>query len=327
MKTRASRLVALVDKGPTVPAVQVEGFDEIQREISAGHPLWLDIQDATPEETERIQKLFSFHPLAIEDVHHAIQRPKIEEYDDQIFLVAFGVRIDEGTRFTPLEVDIFLGARYLVSFHEEPVAALDLVAERCMRGRVPLEKGADRLLRELLDGLVDSYSPLLEAFDDEMEKIEQRLPGVPGERLLREIFATRRRLLDLRRLLIPQRDLLGHLVVREYRWISTEERTYFRDIYDHLVRFTEAVDRIHELLDTAVEIYLGQAAYGTNRVMKILAVIATMGLPLTVTTGFFGMNFRHLPGLGRPEAIGLLIGALVVIEVALVVVFRRKGWL
>ena len=256
-----------------------------------------------------------------------MQRPKIEEYDEHIFVVAFGIRSDGGTKFAPLEVDFFLGRGYLVTFHEEPVAAIQDVSDRCRKARIPMERGADQLLHALLDGLVDSYFPLLEALDVEMEGMERDLLGPPRSELLGEIFSTRRRLLDLRRLLIPHAEVLGHLAGREYPWVSAPVRTYFRDVYDHLMRITESADRYRELLNTAVETYLGQAAESTNRVMKILAAVATLGLPLTVATSFYGMNFEHLPGIHHPLGVGILSGLLVAVEAFLFVLFRRKGWL
>jgi magnesium transporter len=121
--------------------------------------------------------------------------------------------------------------------------------------------------------------------------------------------------------------VMNHLAGREYPWVSSPVRTYFRDVYDHLMRITESADRYRELMNTAVETYLGQAAESTNRVMKILAVLATLGLPLTVATSFYGMNFEHMPGIHHPLGVGILVGLLVAVEALLLVLFRRKGWL
>jgi magnesium transporter len=320
-------LFALSDAGPDVPAVMIEGVDAIRREIEAGHPIWIDVEDPDADQIARIQTLFPFHPLAVEDVYHAIQRPKIEEYEHHLFLVAFGVRPEEGTAFTPLEVDCFLGRGYLVTFHEGSVPVIREIMERCRLGRIPMERGPDYLLHDLLDGLVDSFFPLLDLFDRELEEIERKLMGPPRSELLAEIFATRRHLLDLRKILIPHADLFSHLVGRDYPWVSESVRAYFRDVYDHMMRITESADRYRELLNTAVETYLGQAAENTNRVMKILAAIATLGIPLTVVTSFFGMNFDYLPGIHHPLGVGLMMALLVAVEGVLFVLFRRKGWL
>ncbi len=177
-------LLALSDAGPDVPATLIEGIDGIRREIEAGRPIWIDVEDPDAGQIAQIQTLFPFHPLALEDVYHAMQRPKLEEYDEHIFLVAFGIRADEGIQFTPLEVDFFLGEGYLVTFHEEPVAAIQDVIDRCRKGRIPMERGPDHLLHALLDGIVDSYFPLLDRFDVKMEEVERDLLGPPHSELL-----------------------------------------------------------------------------------------------------------------------------------------------
>ena len=323
----ARPLVALADAGPDVPAILVEGLEAIRAEVESGHPVWIDVANPDPDQIAGIQSLFPFHPLAMEDVHHAVQRPKLEDYEKHLFLVAFGIRAEDETAFTPLEVDFLIGDGYLVTFHEEPVPAIQGVIDRSCMGRIPMERGPDYLLHALLDGLVDSYFPLLDALDREMEEVERKLLDPPQSELLAEIFSTRRHLLDLRRLLIPHADVLSHLAGREYPWVSPAVRTYFRDVYDHLMRITESADRYRELLNTGVETYLGQAAESTNRVMKILAAIATLGLPLTVITSFYGMNFEHMPGLHNPLGVGILAGLLLAVEAVLFVLFRRKGWL
>jgi len=320
-------LVGLVDAGPDVPARRIEGLAAIEEHLTAGSPIWIDVQDPTDVEIEQLRALFAFHPLAVEDIKHAMQRPKLEEYDAHLFIVAFGFRLEGGTGFTPLEVDAFLGEGFLVTFHEEPVAAIEEVSERCRRGLLAFERGADRVLHAILDGLIDTSFPLLDALDERTEEIEHRILRTNEKDLLNEIFSTRKDLLLFRRMLGPHRDVTAHLASREYAWVSPSVRMYFRDVYDHVMRVSESADNFRELLDTGVETYLSQAAERTNQVMKLLAIIATLGLPLTVLTSFYGMNFEHLPGAHHPMGVTVLIVAMVAIEAVLLVIFRRKGWL
>jgi magnesium transporter len=323
----ARPLVGLVDAGPDVPARRVEGMEAIRAHLSAGSPIWIDIESPSDPEIEQIRMLFPFHPLAVEDVHHAIQRPKLEEYDAHLFIVAFGFQLQEGTTCTSVEVDAFLGAGYLVTFHGEPVGAIDDVAERCRKGLLAFERGADRVLHAILDGLIDTAFPILDALDQRTEEIEHRILKSSDSDLLNEIFSTRKDLLIFRRMLMPHREVLGHLASREYEWVTSPVRMYFRDVYDHVMRVTESADNFRELLDTAVETYLSQAAERTNQVMKLLAIIATLGLPLTVLTSFYGMNFEHLPGAHHPSGVAILVLVMLTIEAGLLVVFRRRGWL
>lgn len=324
---RAGKLTAWTDPGPDAPARRLDSPEEIRQAVVVGDPIWIDLEGAEKEQIEFIRSLFPFHPLAVEDVTHNVQRPKIEEYDDHLFIVSFAIEQSEGTAFIPREVDIFIGERYLVSFHDAPVPALEEIGERCRRGRAAFEKGSDALLHSLLDGLVDSYFPLLERFDDRIDELEDRISTKPGGDTLKQTFEVRRDLLRLRRLLLPHREILGHLTTRNYIGISESSRTYFRDVHDHLLRISESADGYRELLDTVVETYLGRTAHTTNEVMKFLGIIATLGLPLTVVTGFFGMNFVHMPWLEEPKAVVGLVAGLAGLEIGLFLAIRRKGWI
>lgn len=320
-------ILVLVDPAADRPAEVLATIEDARREIERGNPVWIDLENPSETQIEEVRRVFPFHPLAIEDVHHAAQRPKVEEYEKHIFVVAFCVRPGEGSEIVPLELNAFLGEGYLVTFHEEPIPALSDVIERCCRGRFDFEPGADRVLYAVLDGMVDSFFPLLDRLDDEIEAIEASLLESGQGDLLAKIFSVRKNLLEFRKLVQPQREVLSHLAAREYPWIAPSVRTYLRDIQDHLWRIGETADTYREILDTAVETYLSQAAERTNQIIKLLAVIATMGLPITFITGFFGMNFAHMPGIDHPVAVPTLIAAIIALEVALVVVFRKKGWL
>jgi magnesium transporter len=315
-----------MDAGADVPAACVVGTEAIRSAIDAGHPVWVDVESPTDEDLEQARQLFSFHPLALEDVHHDIQRPKLEEYPGHLFIVAFGVS-GRGVHWSPQEVDIFIGKNYIVTFHEESVGAVARIADWCERGKISFEQGADRILYTILDGLVDECFPLLEGFDEHIEGIEHKLLDGPSGSLLEEIFLVRKELLRLRKLLPGHRELLGHLSMYENPGISPAVRTYLRDVYDHVLRIGDTADTYRELLDTAVDTYMSRMAERTNQVMKLLAIIATMGLPFTVMTGFYGMNFDHIPGLRNPAGVWILLGGLIVTEGILVGVFRRKGWL
>jgi magnesium transporter len=323
----ARRLVALADPGPEKPAYEVEGIESIRSELEAGHPVWIDIEAPTPWEIEQIRSVFSFHPLALEDVHHAVQRPKIEEYDDHLFLTVYGFRREGKMKFVPLEVNAFVGRGFLVTFHEEPVPSIQETRSRCEKGRLSLDRGPDFLLHGILDGLVDTAFPLVDSFDEEIDKIESLFMEQPDRKALQETFETRKNLLRLRRVLQPHAEILAHLSSKEYPYISRTVQTYFRDVYDHVLRILDTVDSSREVIDAAVDTYLSQATENTNQVMKTLTVIATLGIPLTVMTGFFGMNFEHMEIFRQPSGLWVFFGITAAIEIALLAAFRWKGWL
>ncbi len=320
-------IITLVDPSADRPAEVLTRFEDIRRAVESGNPVWVDLENPDESQIAEVRKIFPFHPLALEDVMHAAQRAKVEEYEKHLFVVAFGMRHVQGTDFELLELDAFLGDGYLATFHEEPIPAVSELIDRCRAGRFAFESGADRILYAALDGLVDSCFPLLDQLDASIDEIESDLLDSAGSELLRDIFLVRKNLLKFRKLVHPQREVLGHLASRDYPWIAASVRTYLRDIHDHLWRIGESADTYREILDTAVETYLSQAGERTNRIIKFLTIIATMGLPLTFITSFFGMNFAHMPGLHHPAAVPILVGSMVAAEAALLVVFRKKGWL
>ncbi|MDM7916921.1 MAG: magnesium/cobalt transporter CorA [Candidatus Eisenbacteria bacterium] len=321
------RLTAYAGRGKNMPAAVVTGTGAILREIQGGHPVWIDVERMTPEAVEEIRQIFPFHPLALEDVHHAVQRPKIEEYSNHLFVVAFAIAKIAGTEFEAQEVDILLGGNVLVTFHPGPVTPIETIADRLVRGRLAFDQGADMLLHAILDAIVDTCFPLIDAVDERIDEIETALVEGGDRKLLQDIFGVRKDILQLRRLVSPHREILSHLSTHEYPWISAPVRTYFRDVYDHLLRIGESLEIHRDVLTTAVDTYLGQAAENTNRTMKIFTAIATLGLPLTVITSFYGMNFDFLPGLHDPRAFGAMLLSMFGVEAALLMLFRKKGWL
>lgn len=327
-RTTSTRdLVAWVDCGADVPVTRIVGMDAIRRDLKAGHPLWIDIQDPTLSDFEQISDLFDFHPLAIEDVQHAVQRPKADDYEHFLFVVAFGAEPSEGLGYKLQEVDVFLGMGFIVTFHDHRIEALEDIKSRGQRGRIAFERGADMMLHAILDGLIDSWAPIVDQFDRRMDSIETALLARSDRRTLAGIFSLRRSLLDLHRTLVPHRDLLAHLVAREYPWIGAPVRAYLRDIHDHLARNVDTVDRLRDLLDASVETQLGISAQNTNQVMRVLAVLATLGLPLTVVTSFYGMNFDNLPWLHHPAGAAYVGGGLLALEIMLLLLFKRMRWL
>lgn len=319
-------LAGYFDAGPDVPAARIEGAEAIRDALAAGHPIWLDVENPGPSDLDQAREIFGFHPLALEDVLHAVQRPKVEEYENYVFIVAFEVKHD-GQSWHPLEIDLFFGKGYVVTFHEDRSDVIDRLAERCREGKIAFEQGAERMLYAILDGLVDRSFPLLEEFDSRIESIEHGLLDGARREILSDIFAVRKELLAFRRLLPGHREILGHLAMRDHPHIAASFQAYFRDVYDHVLRIGDMADSYRELLDTAVETYLSQTAERTNQVMKILAIIATMGLPLSVMTSFFGMNFEHLPGIHSRYGVLIVMGTMLAVEGSLLGFFRKRGWL
>jgi magnesium transporter len=293
------------------------------------HFFWLDLHAPGAEERAKLHEIFGFHPLALEDTEHFGQRPKLDDYGDHVFLVFYGAWQHRDNDPDPLrEVDMFISGQYVITIHRDPLPLFDKEREE-LDGRVLHSE--QFLLYRILDALVDSFFPLLGDMDEEIDELESALLANPTEGQLQRLFSLKRQLVAMRKVITPQRDLFASSVDRisELPGLDLDERNYFRDIYDHLIRISDLIDSYRDLLSGATDLYLSTVSNRQNDVMKQLTVIATIFLPLGFITGFFGQNFGFLvTHLLTGELTFWLVGvgSMVATCVGLLVFFRRKGW-
>jgi magnesium transporter len=308
----------------------VEGADRafVESRLASGEFFWLDVLEPSEDELVLLGEVFRFHPLALEDSEHFGQRPKIEEFADATFLVLYGsAPAPDDDRL--VEVHCFYSERFLVTVRREEAPSCDVVRERYTKA-APHPVRPIVLLYRLTDTLVDSFFPALDDVDERLQEIEDRMVEAPGAEESREVFSLRRRLVTLRKVVAPQRDLVGQIAggVHDLPGLDDEARRYFRDAYDHLIRITEQLDLERDLLTGAIDVYLSSASNRLNVTTKQLAVIATIFLPLTFVTGFFGQNFAwmvdHVGSLGAFLVLG--IGLQFVTLALLLAFFKRRGW-
>jgi magnesium transporter len=298
---------------------------EIEEHLASGDFFWLDIHQPSPDDFSLLRNVFEFHPLAVEDSEHFGQRAKVEDYDDFVFLVVYGAAPDEDSL---VEVHCFYSERFLVTVRRDEAPAFDELRERCARGR--LEHEPIMLLYQVVDELVDSFFPALADFDDRIDGLQNEMLAQPSQEQLHELYGMRRRLVTLRRAIAPERDLFGRIVAGAVSLpgLTTEAERRFRDVYDHLVRLGEVIDGYRDLLAASIDLYMSSASNRITVVMKQLAVIATIFLPLTFITGFFGQNFpwlvEHIGGATAFIALG--VGIELAAVLVLLVYFRRRGW-
>jgi len=255
--------------------------------------IWVDLSG---EATEKYQPLlidtFGFHPLAVEDALIETHLPKIDDWDEYIYLVLYGVDFDPAKlEVDSHEIDVFLGPNYLVTHHTEPVAAIERLRSICQRDARRLQRGTDYLLFELADTIVADFMPCLDGLDETANDLEDEVFNNPTKETLPRIFTLKRAAIHLRRILSPQREVMNRLARDEYRVIDAKERIYFRGVYDHLVRLHDINEGLRDLIGGALDIYLSAVSNRLNEVMRILTLVTVMFLPLTFLTGFFGMNF------------------------------------
>jgi len=300
--------------------------DSAERLLGSGGFFWLDLHQPTPEDFTVLHDVFGFHPLALEDSEHFGQRAKLDDYDDFVFLVVYGAVPDEDRL---VEVHCFYSEHFLVTVHRDEAPAFTEVRRRYQKRKAPIE-APGLLLYRIIDALVDSFFPILEDFDDRIDELEDQTFLRASEEQLQEIFAMKRLLVGMRKAVTPQRDLFASLMggVAELPAMTEEDERYLRDIYDHLIRISDLIDTYRDLLTSSMDVFLSTVSNRLNVVMKHLAVISTIFLPLTFITGFFGQNFGWLEGHvgGWPALVGLGFGTEILAVVIMMVFFKRRGW-
>jgi magnesium transporter len=303
--------------------------DRVHDLLGEGSFFWLDVHEPEAGDLEILREEFGFHPLSLEDSWRFGQRPKIDDYDGYVFLVVFGASSEDDPDGL-VEVHCFYSDRFLVTLHRDDAPSLTTLRERYVKRDAPVEEPA-RLLHAVVDGLVDSFFPRLAAIDDRIDLLEDEIFRDAGDLELQEIFSMKRTLVTMRKVIAPQRDLFASVVVgvESFPGMTDDDQRYFRDVYDHLIRIGDMVDTYRDLLTGAMDVYLSTVSNRLNGVMKQLAIIATVFMPLTFLTGFFGQNLSwmvtHVGGLGHFLLFGI---GLELMTLAIVLgFFWRRGWL
>ena len=299
----------------------------VRRHLDGGEFFWLDFHRPGADELALLREPFGLHPLAVEDAEHFGQRPKLEEFDDFVYLVVFGANAD---RDGLVEVHCFLSSRYLVTVHRDGCPAFTDLRKQAASGRLPAPDAALALYK-VVDALADSFFPELSRLDDRIDELENGVLRKPDDAQLEEVFSLKRRLVSWRKVISPERDLFARLItgVVDIPDMTPEVERYYRDVYDHLIRISDLVDSYRDLLTSAMDVYLSTVSNRLNEVMKRLTIVATIFMPLTWITGFFGMNFAYLVrnvGGWVPFVVFGLLTQIVVVGIMLVL-FRRRAWI
>lgn len=299
---------------------------QVRQLIDSSARFWLDLAGLDQQTADTLLRdTFGFHPLAVEDSEHFGQRPKFDTYDGYALMVVYGA-----TSSGLVEVHCFYAENYLVTVHHDPCPDLSGLVER-LRKRVGPPPDHAMLLYRVVDLLVDGYFPVLARLDDEIDELEDDILRRPTEEQLGQLFDMKRSLIAMRKVVTPQRDMFSTLLTGTdlLPGITPETERYFRDLYDHLIRVSDLVDSYRDLLSGAMDTHLSTVSNRLNVVMKQLTIIATVFLPLSFLTGFFGQNFAWMVNriTSLPAFVGIGIGIQVLVVVALVVLFRQRGWL
>jgi magnesium transporter len=300
--------------------------EKVEELLASGEFFWIDVQRPNADDFEILRDVFKFHTLAVEDSEHFGQRAKIDGYDDFAFIVVYGAAPDEDRL---VEVHCFYSERYLVTVHRDDAPAFAEIRERYAKRKEPIRRPS-LLLYRIIDGLVDSFFPILGEFDDRIDELENAIFAKADDAQLQEIFRLKRLLVGMRKAVTPQRDTFASLMggIDDIPGLTEDDERYFRDIYDHLIRISDLIDSYRDLLTSAMDVYLSTVSNRLNAVMKQLTIIATIFLPLAWLTGFFGQNFgfmvRHI-GSWETFLVFGIVAELAAMAV-LLAYFKRRGW-
>lgn len=296
--------------------------------------LWVDLADEPADVcTPILRGTFGFHPLAVDDALEESHVPKIDDWGEYLYLVLHAVVFDQGNEelVDTLELDVFLGGNYLVTYRTHSIAAVDRVWTLCERDGRHLGRGVEHVLYLVSDELVADYMPVIEAMDEAIDRIEDHIFNDLNASLLEHIFSVKRALLHLRRIIAPQREVLNKLARGDYEVIDAEGRVFFRDVYDHLVRLHDIVEGLRDLVSGAMDTYLSVASNRMNEVVKTLTIITTLFMPISFVAGFFGMNFfgpvAPVEAWTSRPTLGVVLTAMVLMPVGMYLWMRRRAWM
>jgi magnesium transporter len=316
---------------PTRKDIPPEEFPRLIRDRRG--LLWVDFISEPPETSLPILQSFNFHPLAIDDALQETHAPKIDDWGDYLYIVLNYMHLIKATEPWDTEIDeldIFLGRNYVITHHDNPVISIDETWDMCQRDPRYAKDGPDHLLYKIIDATVMNYMPIIEKIDEEIDWIEDQVFDRPSSQTLARLFTLKRVLLAMRRILLPQREVLNKMARDDYQVIDQKDRIFYRDIYDHLVRLHDVNESLRDLVGGAMDTYLSVINNRMNEIMKTLTIITTLFMPLTFVTGFFGMNFfaANPPqeSWTQPAIFYGTLGLMLITPIFMFFWMRRRTW-
>jgi len=291
--------------------------------------LWVDMEAPAPEETNFLADGFGFHPVAVEACREVTSQPLAHGFDDYLFMVIHAVNIQtKGLEVDTLEVDIFWGKQFVLTYHQVPVKSIAEIRDQCEKdGERLLSRGAAFFMHAVVDKIIDNFAPTLERIEYLLEELEIQIFRKPTDRLLHELLDLKQTVLYLGRVAAAQRDVVGRLVRGEFGPVTKQAMAYWLEAYDHLLRMVYTVENQRDMITTARETYMSVVTNRTNEVVKVLTIIATVFMPITFIASLYGMNFRFMPEIvwewGYPATLILML----LTTVGMIWFFKRRKWI
>ena len=291
---------------------------------------WININGLNHvDEIEKIGQHYNIHPLVLEDIVNVTQRPKIDEYEEYLFVVLKMLYYDKNQTIISEQVSFVLGSQYVISFQEAEGDVFNEIRQRLKtaKGRIRNRK-ADYLLYTLIDAVVDHYFNIIETLSDKIEGLENELfSGRANDSISKDIQDLKREILKVRRAIFPLRDVISRIEKHESPLIQKKTKTFYRDIYDHIIQVSDNIDIYREMVWSLMDMYMTTISNKMNEVMKVLTIMASIFIPLTFIAGIYGMNFENMPELKYQNAYFILLGFMVLIVIGMLIYFKRKKWL
>ncbi|MEI8342841.1 MAG: magnesium/cobalt transporter CorA [Verrucomicrobiota bacterium] len=338
--TAPATLIPRGDRKPVITLTQynkdsiekrtVENVDDLFTSLDSGKTNWIDIDGlADVDILSKLGEAFGLHPLALEDVIHAPQRPKVEEFERHFFIVAqipFW-NAEKGVTFE--QVSLFFAGNFLITLQENPQTdVFESVHTRLRTGRgFGRTRGHDYLVYALLDSVVDRFFPALESMGEVIEDLEEELLDQPTRSSLIKLHEIKRELMMIRRNIWPVRELFTSLIRDESGLVTHETTLFLRDCYDHTIRLMDVIENYRDLTASMMDIYLSSVGMRTNEIMRVLTLVSTVFIPLTFIAGVYGMNFESIPGLKSPTGFVVCIGSMLALATGMLGLFRYKKWI
>lgn len=302
-----------------------EGLVELKNvsEITAALT-WVDVTNITAEEASLLQEKFDLHPLTVEDLGMARTRIKVEEFNNYLFCVFYSLQKNKSLKVS--EIDFILGKNILVTNHVAPLPSITELQKDKEKAKKLLSKGVDFLFHYLLSQEVESFYPVLDSLDREIDHVEDLISKEVSTEVLQKVISLKKRVIHVKKIALSQKEKVSILAKSEFHFLHKKVIPYFRDVYDNAIKVFETVENYRESVSSVYELYMSTVSNNLNEVMKVLSVIATVALPLTVISSIYGTNFEVLPGSTAKYGFWVMILVMLGIVGAMMVYFKKKGW-
>ena len=287
--------------------------------------VWIDLISPTKDELKILRETYKLHPLTTEDIFVKNTRVKIEIFPNYLFIIFYGLY--KNKKIEVKERDFIIGKKFLISSRLDETENIRELKKNSEKLQKLMEKGMDFLLHKMIDYEIDNFFPALEDIDAQIDAIERKIIQKPEPRLLSKTIELKRTLVSIKKIVLPQRDKIALLAKSDLEFISPKAVVYFRDIYDHAVRVADTIDNYREATGSVFEVYMSSVSNNMNEIMKVLSIIATIMLPLTLIAGIYGMNFIAMPGLKSSNGFWAVILSMAILTILMVSYFRRKRWI